>query len=62
MVRCGGQRIGGLNDLEWAGGRIWANVAPHPYLAGIDPDSGEVVDIVDARRSRERHWRDPGPS
>jgi glutaminyl-peptide cyclotransferase len=59
VVRIGGQRIGGLNDLEWAGGRVWANVAPRPYLAGIDADSGEVVDIVDARAAAERHWGDP---
>jgi glutaminyl-peptide cyclotransferase len=59
VVRCGGQRIGGLNDLEWAGGRIWANLAPHPYLAGIDPDTGEVLDFVDARAVREHHRRDP---
>jgi glutaminyl-peptide cyclotransferase len=59
VVRSGGQRIGGLNDLEWAGGRVWANLAPHPYLAGIDPDSGEVLDFVDARAVREHHRRDP---
>ena len=59
VVRIGGQRIGGLNDLEWAGGRVWANVAPRPYLAGIDADSGEVVDFVDARAAAERHWGDP---
>jgi len=59
VVRCGGKLIGGLNDLEWAGGRVWANVAPRPYLAGIDPDTGEVVDIVDARAAAERHWGDP---
>jgi glutamine cyclotransferase len=59
VVRCGGKLIGGLNDLEWAGGRVWANVAPRPYLAGIDPDTGEVVDIVDARPAAERHWGDP---
>jgi glutaminyl-peptide cyclotransferase len=59
VVRCGGQRIGGLNDLEWAGGRVWANLAPRPYLAGIDPDSGEVLDVVDARAVREHHRRDP---
>ena len=58
VVHCEGQRIGGLNDLEWAGGRVWANVAPRPYLAGIDPVSGEVVDIVDARAAGERHWGD----
>jgi glutamine cyclotransferase len=58
MVRCGGRRIGELNDLAGAGGRIWANVAQRPYLAGIDPATGEVVDIVDAKPAAERH-RDP---
>ncbi len=58
MVRCAGRRIGDLNDLAWAGGRIWANVAGRQYLAGIDPASGEVVDIVDAKPAGERH-RDP---
>jgi len=58
-VRLAGQRVLGLNDLAWApsspGGTIWANVAGTCYLAGIDPDSGEVTDIVDARPAAERH-------
>ncbi len=58
-VACDGRRVGGLNDLEWAGGRVWANVLPTSYLAGIDPDSGEVVDIIDGRAAAERHSRDP---
>ena len=57
-VRCEGERVGGLNDLEWSGGRVWANILARPYLAGIDPGSGEVVDIVDAHLG-ERHWGDP---
>jgi glutaminyl-peptide cyclotransferase len=57
-VRCGGQPIGGLNDLAWSGGLIWANVIGRRYLAGIDPGSGEVAEIADARRIAERHWRD----
>jgi glutaminyl-peptide cyclotransferase len=58
-VRCDGRRVGDLNDLEWAGGRVWANIALRPYLAGIDLATGEVVDIVDARAATERHWGDP---
>jgi glutaminyl-peptide cyclotransferase len=58
VARCGGRRIRGINDLEWADGRVWANVAPRPYLAGIDATSGEVTDIVDARAVRERHRGD----
>jgi glutamine cyclotransferase len=58
-VRCGGARVPGLNDLAWSAGMIWANVAGTHYLAGIDPDSGEVTDIVNARPARERHLGDP---
>ncbi|MGH3274768.1 MAG: glutaminyl-peptide cyclotransferase, partial [Streptosporangiaceae bacterium] len=59
IVRCCGQRITGLNDLAWFGGLVWANVLARPYLAGIDPASGEVVEIADARKASERHWGDP---
>ena len=59
VVRSEGRHVAGLNDLTWADGRVWANVAPRPYLAGIDPGSGEVVDIVDARAAAERHRGDP---
>ena len=58
-VRCAGARVPGLNDLAWSAGTIWANVAGTHYLAGIDPDSGEVTDIVNARPARERHLGDP---
>jgi glutamine cyclotransferase len=58
-VRCAGQRVLGLNDLAWSAGTIWANVAGTHYLAGIDPDSGEVTDIVNARPAAERHPSQP---
>jgi len=58
-VRAGGERVPGLNDLEWAGGRVWANVLGKRYLVGIDPGSGEVTDIVDAKAVMERHRGDP---
>ena len=58
-VRCAGDRVPGLNDLAWSAGAIWANVAGTCYLAGIDPDSGEVTDVVNARAARERHLWDP---
>ena len=59
VVHCGEHRIGGLNDLAWADGRVWANILPRACLAGIDATSGEVVDIVDARSASERHLGDP---
>jgi glutamine cyclotransferase len=58
-VRCAGRRIGGLNDLDWAGGLVWANVIGRTYLAGIDLASGDVVALVDARPAAERHRGDP---
>jgi glutaminyl-peptide cyclotransferase len=58
-VRCAGQRVQGLNDLAWSAGTVWANVAGTYYLAGIDPDSGEVTDVINARSARERHIGDP---
>jgi glutaminyl-peptide cyclotransferase len=58
-VRCDGERVTDLNDLEWAGGRVWANLLGKRYLVGIDPGSGEVTDIVDAKAVMERHRGDP---
>ena len=57
-VRCAGERVQGLNDLAWSAGTIWANVAGTHYLAGIDPDSGEVTDVVNAGHAQERHIGD----
>jgi glutaminyl-peptide cyclotransferase len=54
-VRLDGRRVLGLNDLAWSAGTVWANVAGTQYLAGIDPASGEVTDIVNARSAAERH-------
>jgi len=58
-VRCRGERILGLNDLTWAGGLVWANVAGTGFLTGIDLATGEVTDTVDAHPVAERHWHDP---
>ena len=58
-VRSMGARVPGLNDLAWSEGLIWANLAGTHYLAGIDLDSGEVTDIVNAHAARERHLADP---
>jgi glutamine cyclotransferase len=58
-VRYQGKRLRGLNDLAWAGGRVWANVAVTKALAGIDPATGEVTDIVDASAAYERFTFDP---
>jgi glutaminyl-peptide cyclotransferase len=59
LVRCAGQRVRGLNDLAWSSGRVWANVGPTTTLVGIDPDSGEVTDVVDASAAAESRRGDP---
>lgn len=59
QVRCQGVRAQLLNDLTWAGGLVWANVAGTDCLAGIDLGSGEVTHMVDAGAAAERHGRDP---
>jgi glutamine cyclotransferase len=38
---------------------VWANLLGKRYLVGIDPGSGEVTDIVDAKAVMERHRGDP---
>jgi glutamine cyclotransferase len=58
-VRCEGNRVPGLNDLAWYGGRVWANVAPTTAIVGIDVATGEVTDLVDASAAAERHLGDP---
>jgi glutaminyl-peptide cyclotransferase len=58
-VRCADRRVRGLNDLAWSAGTIWANVAGTHYVAGIDPESGEVTDIVNASPASELHPGDP---
>jgi glutaminyl-peptide cyclotransferase len=58
LARCQGRRVTGLNDLAFAGGRVWANLLGTRHLVGIDPASGEVCDIVDARAAHERHAGD----
>jgi len=58
-VRLDGERVMDLNDLEWAAGRVWANLLGKRYLVGIDPGSGEVTDLLDAKAVMERHWGDP---
>jgi glutaminyl-peptide cyclotransferase len=54
-VRCADRRVRWLNDLTWAGGLVWANVLGTSCLAGIDPATGAVTEVVDARAAGERH-------
>jgi len=39
-----------LNELEWAQGRVFANVWLQDWIARIDPESGRVDGVIDASR------------
>ena len=39
-----------LNELEWSDGEIWANIFETAMIARIDPDSGEVIQLLDFSR------------
>lgn len=46
-VTTGGAELERLNELECAGGLVWANVWLTDFIARIDPASGAVVDWLD---------------
>ncbi|MUL63722.1 glutaminyl-peptide cyclotransferase [Mycobacterium sp. CBMA 234] len=48
-VTSAGAAVTGLNELECVDGRIWANVWPSDELVQIDPGTGIVTAVVDAR-------------
>jgi len=45
-VTDGGQQIKNLNELEYIGGQIYANIWKSNYIARIDPQSGLVVSWI----------------
>ncbi len=47
-VRLGGEPVAELNELECAGGHVWANVWGSDQILRIDPGSGRVTAVVDA--------------
>lgn len=40
-------RMINLNELEWIGGELWANIYGTRYIARIDPNSGAVTGVID---------------
>lgn len=42
-----GQPLTNLNELEWVRGEIFANIWQTNWIARIDPNSGEVVGLID---------------
>lgn len=46
-VQLGGQPVTRLNELECAGGWVWANVWQTDQIVRIDPETGAVTAVVD---------------
>ena len=46
-VRRGGLRVGQLNELEFFGGKIYANCYQTDFIYEIDPETGEVTAVID---------------
>jgi len=46
-VRDGNRRVDKLNELEFIGGEIWANIFMEDILARISPQTGQVLGWID---------------
>ncbi|MDV7398586.1 glutaminyl-peptide cyclotransferase, partial [Arthrospira platensis SPKY1] len=49
LVRSQGRRVDQLNELEYIGGEIFANVWYRDYIVRISPETGEVTGWIDLR-------------
>ncbi len=46
-VRRGGLRVGQLNELEFFGGKVYANCYQTDFIYEIDPETGDVTAVID---------------
>ncbi|MBS2037760.1 glutaminyl-peptide cyclotransferase [bacterium] len=46
-VTSNGEPVPYLNELEWVGGRIYANIYTSPFVAVIRPEDGQVEALID---------------
>jgi len=58
-VTCKGEPVELLNELEWIGGKIWANIYTTDWIAVIDPSTGIVEGLVDLRGLLPEEERTP---
>jgi glutamine cyclotransferase len=61
----GGQRVAGLNELEWVNGDILANIFPTNQMVRIDPANGNVLaryDLSDLQAAENRSGNDDVPN
>ena len=52
--------LGYLNELEWVDGEIFANVWKQDVIVRIDPATGQVAGVIDARPLRTALGPEPG--
>jgi glutaminyl-peptide cyclotransferase len=60
QVRLDGEPVSRLNELECAGGVVWANVFQTDNIVRINPRTGAVTGVVDASGLLRRQPRSPG--
>lgn len=59
QVTLNGRPVALLNELEWIGGKIWANVYTSDEIVIIDPKDGKVTGVIDCRGLLPRSLRTP---
>jgi glutamine cyclotransferase len=59
-VTDGGQPVGGLNELEFVEGEIFANLWPTDLVARISPETGQVLGWIDLTGLLPAESRTPG--
>ncbi|NWG71858.1 MAG: glutaminyl-peptide cyclotransferase [Parvularculaceae bacterium] len=57
-----GKPLRNLNELEWIDGEIFANVWMTDYIVRINPETGEVVGVIDAKALRAKLVAEFGPA
>lgn len=62
QVRDPGRSWRNLNELEFAEGRVWANVWQTPHVIAINPQSGRVEGVLDLTPLAEANNSHPGES
>lgn len=49
QVKAGSRAVSWLNELEYIGGKVWANIYTSDEIAIINPTSGYVEGVIDCR-------------
>jgi len=58
-VKLDGKEMPYLNELEYIGGEIWANIYGSDYIARINPKDGRITELIDCRGILAPNLRKP---